>query len=172
MIFMGIIETDSVLYRSGADILSNGDADFVLRTLDCWKKYAPQDRRQLERRIDNAGDAIKLAYTSAENFYRPVAVLETICIDTYGYLDIFAQTVGKNFNFLTGMGTWRTHEPLADTIVLVDFTIAKEMRGHEMEGQKISHRLITPSSTSTKRRTRPSRRKNWLVPGGRVRLFN
>jgi hypothetical protein len=110
---------NSVKFRCGQEIDQRELGLNILRKY--WKAFAPADSHQWDQRITYAGDYIVAAYVGDVI----AGILEGLKIDLQGN----PADIPTTFQELTGDGTWSTHKPYGDTVVLVDLTIAPEYHG-------------------------------------------
>jgi hypothetical protein len=109
----------SVTFRCGQEIDQRQDGLTILQKY--WKTFAPADAHQWGQRIANAGGYIVAAYVG--NVI--AGILEGLKLDLFGN----PANIPATFQELTADGTWSTHKPYGDTVVLVDLTIAPEYHG-------------------------------------------
>jgi hypothetical protein len=109
----------SVTFRCAEDIDQREAAVGILQKY--WKAFAPKDVVDWSRRIANSGSHIVAAYVGNAI----AGILEAMRLDAGGD----SSKVPATFQELTAGGTWSSHKPSGDTVMLVDLTIRKEYHG-------------------------------------------
>jgi hypothetical protein len=128
----------SVTFRCGDEIDQRGAGVNILKKY--WKQFAPKDTCEWGRRIANAGGYIVAAYVGDVI----AGILEGMRLDLGGE----PSKVPTTFQALTADGTWTSHLPSGDTVVLVDLTIAPEYQGAGLFEMFVSFARITFESPS------------------------
>ena len=109
----------SLTFRRGEEIDQREAGVGVLKKY--WKSFGPRDVSAWSERISNSCGHVIAAYVGDVL----AGVLEALRLDTHGD----PGQVPATFQELTADGTWKTHTPSGDTLILVDLTIAPAFHG-------------------------------------------